>query len=122
MEVLDVGHRFRLDSLDGDFAQIIQYVKRCEPQEKYPGNKDSYPGTTMQEVCRAQISRALSVNGQKECSETKDFIFFQRMSILRLEQRAARIHGRTIIFFREDIENEPTCKLCGHIQCAESCR
>lgn len=125
MKIIDNGHKFELDSLDGLHTQIIQYVKRCNPPEKYPGNVDYYPGTTMQEVCRAQISRAAYVNNQVHHSCNGNIIDRERLNIYELEQRAAERHGRKLILTLEEfsrIETLPTCKLCGHIQCAESCR
>lgn len=122
MKIIDAGHKCELGSLDGDHHQVLQYVKRDTPPENYPRNVGSYPGTTMQEVCRAQIHRALYVNGQIECAETREFVEFQRHSILVLERRAARLHGRVLYGIREEIENEPTCSRCGHIQCGETCK
>jgi len=57
MRILDDGHLFSLDQLDAKDQQILRFVKRDSPPEKYPGNKSAYPGVTNQEVCRALISR-----------------------------------------------------------------
>lgn len=50
MRVLDSGHKYALSNLDGHIEdnsneQILTFVKRNNPPEKYPGNIDSYPGT-----------------------------------------------------------------------------
>jgi hypothetical protein len=126
MKVLDAGHRYELTSLDGEWPQTLQFVKRCEPAEKYPGNTDAYPGTTVQEVCRALIDRLKYV--QEQSSKTDDFASWRedaqcidalRSVIERLERRAARKHGRPMMFFGvvDGVEQEPTCATCGHIGC-----
>jgi hypothetical protein len=125
MQVVDPGHRFALDMLDcsphSSYRTTgLTYVKR--EGTNYPGNIGHYAGTTLQEVCRAQISRALYVDNQISCIQTRNFIRLQRESILELELRAAERHGRVLLNVREDIENEPTCLNCGHIQCNSNCR
>ena len=118
MTELDAGHLYILKTLDAqpdDDLLYLQYVKR--EGAGYPGNIGHHFGTTMQEVCRVQIRRAQYVNNQIPCSNTTEFIKLQRESILQLEMRAAERHGRKLKDVREDIENEPTCAQCGHIQC-----
>lgn len=122
MQVVDPGHGFKLKNLDStpdsEYEMLI-YVKR--EGINYPGNVGHYPGTTMQEICRAQISRAFYVNNQIPSEETRFFIKLQRESILALERRAAQRHGRVLKNVREDIENESVCFKCGHIQCEGTC-
>ena len=123
MKVIDAGHWYELDELDQTDTRMIhsglRFVKR--QGAKYPGNENGYSGTTIQEVCRALIDRCQYVNKQIWCSETDAAIRHLRGVIVELETRAAKRHGRKILP-RTDIENEPTCKFCGHIQCNEACR
>jgi hypothetical protein len=63
MKVIDEDHKFDLATLDGYEPIRLTFVKRNNPPDKYPGNKDAYPGTTTQEVLRALINRSLYVNG-----------------------------------------------------------
>lgn len=121
MREIDPGHMYELDQLDRPdedklAPQFLKFVKRDTPPEKYPGNEGHYPGTTIQECCRVIIARCLYVNGQDYCGATAVVITHQRASILELEVRAALRHGRKLENVRFDIENEPTCMLCGHIQ------
>jgi hypothetical protein len=48
MKVIDPGHYYELNVLDGDLPlpAYLRFVKREGPG--YPGNKDHYPGTTCQ--------------------------------------------------------------------------
>jgi len=123
VKVVDPGHWYKLTNLDSGvvLTSDLVFVKRNIPPEKYPGNKNAWAGTTIQEVCRALIDRCQYVNNQIRCGETEACITYLRRVILELETRAAKRHNRRI-FVRLDIENEPTCKLCGHIQCNETCR
>lgn len=117
MKVIDPGHKFQLDSLDGNFYQELRFVKR--EGEKFPGNVGSYSGTTMQEVIRALISRMLYVDNQHPCDENKNVIAYLNWSLGKLEERAARLHGRTLS--TEDrlniVSGEGKCKRCGHLGC-----
>jgi len=128
VEVIDAGHRYLLaeldrseDSIKFEQDQILKFVKRNNPPEKYPGNTGAYHGTTIQEVCRALIDRCKYVNNQERCGETEACITYFRQAIVELESRAAKRHGRKVqLAF--DVENMPTCRICGHIGCEEACR
>lgn len=124
MKILDPGHNYLLNVLDStpEASQRLTFVKRNKPPEKYPGNENSYIGTTIQEVCRALIDRCKYVNNQEHSPHTEVAITHLRSVIRELEVRAARRHNRPKLLTRADIENEPTCKICGHIQCNETCR
>lgn len=126
---LDPGHTFLLTTLDDNIEATgvsLKYVKRCLPPEKYPGNTNSYAGTTFQEVCRVQIARAQYVLNQalqmsdfQSVEDNQQVIDYQRLSILVFEKRAARRHGRILNLTYEEIkqiELLPTCPKCGHIK------
>lgn len=118
MRVLDPGHTYRLDALDGDRAQTLRFVKR--EGVGYPGNVGAQSGATMQEVMRCLIDRARYVNGQFPCPETEAIIGLLVTAILLLESRAKRRKGRHL----EEttlaaIEGAPCCAVCGHISCVE---
>lgn len=124
MKVLDSGHRYLLDVLDGlpDSSIDLVFVKRDDPPEKYPGNEGHHPGTIMQEVIRALIDRLEYVNNQIPCAETEAVLALMQTSLLLLEQRANRTHGRTL--GAENLHmlaSIPTCQGCGHIQCGGEC-
>lgn len=119
MKTLDPGHLYLLDTLDGDVQQVLRFVKRCNPPEKYPGNKDAYPGTNLQEVLRAMIDRLKYVDGQVHCHENITAIELLRQVLLQLEVRAAKAHGKRLTLEPSivPIEFRPTCPMCGHLQC-----
>ena len=130
MKVLDPGHGYEMDELDHPkmirLCQRIWFVKRdssSNPGKKYPGNVGTHPGVNVQEVLRVLIDRMRYLNNQIPCSENDAIIPYLQECILLLEQRAARVHGRTLqrseYIENDQIELEPTCKTCGHIQCKE---
>jgi hypothetical protein len=130
MKVIEIGHHYELECYDvGDRVWIkddIFFMKRVGGH--YPGNKgEPHPGTNCQEVLRVLINRIKYLDRQIPCDENKIIIQDLRNALLLFEQRAARMHGRTLSkrFFlndpklikRVEIEDEPTCKTCGHIEC-----
>lgn len=129
MNVIDPGHMYQLEDLDSELGSPLSYerqptylefVKRMGPQ--YPGNTSAHAGTNMQEVLRVLIDRATYLNKQIPCAETEAVIHHLRSSLLLLELRAARRHGRVLpIHSYEDIEIMSTCAKCGHIGCGGSC-
>lgn len=96
MEVLDPGHKYRLFTLDGKSDVILTFVKRCDPPNKYPGNSDSYPGTTIQDVLRCLIDRIQYLDLQKFNPINQQIIGLLRLSIWLLEIRAAENKGAGI--------------------------
>src|SRR5258706_6846423 len=120
MRVLDDGHRFELASLDGDSAtQVLQFVKR--EGKGYPGNVGRYPGTTSQQVLRALISRAIYVNAQIPCWQTRASIWLMALVIRLYEHRAAKRHGRAAPGSYDSVYGE-TCSQCWHVNCGGECR
>lgn len=130
MKVIDPGHHYELDWLDGepqmrytDYESFKEneliFVKR--EGDKYPGNVGSYPGTTMQEVLRALIERSSYVNNQNPCWETEQARFAMEKALVLFEMRAARCHNRLDEFFfipiRDVISGVNKCKHCGHVGC-----
>ena len=120
MDVLDPGHNYKLNCLDGDAFIELRFVKR--KGKKYPGNKTCYCGTNIQEVLRAVIDRCRYLDNQVPCDETKEVISLMRHAIIQLELRAAVRHGRDTHFLvTADLENGETCSECGHLGCGGSC-
>jgi hypothetical protein len=122
VKIIDPGHRYELSSLDGDYRQELTFVKRCDRLNpgKYPGNTDSYPGTTIQEVLRALIDRLNYVHNQIPCLENQFIVSMLRQCLYLLEVRAKRRKGKVL----EPPETEPiesleTCTSCGHVVCSD---
>jgi len=113
VKVLDNGHVFELDHLDGDGTQILTFVKR--EGEGFPGNVGSYEGTNIQEVLRALLSRVQYLDNQIPDENNQYVVAHLRMALRRLETRAAIRHNRPNPAFLPNLEDMPVCSECGHI-------
>lgn len=137
MKVIDPGHEYRLDFLDGKGLQCtvflsgerniirsdtLTFVKR--EGEKYPGNIGKHAGTTIQEVLRVLIDRVGYVDNQVPHARNQYVLAYLREAIYELELRAAQQHGRVLDITsvdRQSIEVLPTCPKCLHIGCEGEC-
>lgn len=120
MKVVDEGHQYLLNRYDGEGVETLEFVKR--EGENYPGNEGTHPGTNLQEVFRACISRLKYLRKQEPNAYDDAIVYELKIAIWLLEMRAAERHGRTLkpnTF--DNIEFEPTCTKCGHIQCGGEC-
>lgn len=80
MKVIELGHVFELDHLDGNGKSTLRFVNRnpgCERE-----------GTTNQEVLRALISRVKFLDSQIHWPLNEEIIHHLRMSIALHEARA----------------------------------
>jgi hypothetical protein len=119
MKVIDSGHDYELATLDGGFPQRLTFVKRhsVEDPMKFPGNTESHPGTTLQNVIRATLERFRYLHRQIWAVENLICIGMLRLALWLLEFRAARRHGRTYFKSLRFAETEPMCIKCGHTVC-----
>lgn len=132
MRVIDPGHVYELEWLDGDpqnfgilgetpSENTLTFVKREGPG--YPGNVGHHAGTNLQEVLRAMINRVKYLDAQIKHQNNSGILANLRHSLWLLEQRAAERHGRRLVDITwSEIESVPTCGYCGHIGCAEACQ
>lgn len=116
MKILDAGHKYLLDSLDGGTPQLLTFVKR--EGENFPFNVGAYSGTNAQEVIRALIDRTKFLLSQKPCAETQCAFHSLESALLFYELRAARRHGRQLdLYDVQQLVHETPCPKCGHIRC-----
>jgi hypothetical protein len=124
LKVLDPGHRYELNLLDYDPYDAppppheLIFVKR--EGEGYPGNDGHYPGTTIQEVLRAVVSRLEYVGQQNPHKDTTAALEDVKEAIWHLECRAAERHKRPKPGF-EEATFGPCCTKCNHVGCQGGC-
>lgn len=122
MKVLDPGHLYTLDHLDGDSVEYLRFVKR--EGSGFPGNVGHYEGTNLQEVLRVLIDRLKYLDQQLTDICNYKCISYLRDCIEELEIRAAKRHNIDPILVwnisnHYNIEEVKTCSHCGHIVCKE---
>jgi hypothetical protein len=116
MEVIDPGHKFRLQGYDGGEPQVLVFMKR--EGKGYPFNVGHHSGTNCQEVIRALIERVKYLQQQVACDQNEQIIQLLRQSLRLFEDRAAQRRGQPLpSIFQKDIELLATCSTCGHIEC-----
>jgi len=115
MKILDAGHEYELDCLDGDLKQIIVFVKR--EGQKFPFNIGKHAGTNCQEVLRALIDRTEYLQKQQPCAETECIISSLKTALLLFELRAAREHGMSLKLRHTEELMWGFCAKCGHLTC-----
>jgi hypothetical protein len=121
LRVVDPGHVYRLQVLDGgeqQTEQTLTFVKR--EGAKYPGNVGHHPGTNLQEVLRACLDRLQYLDTQIPCAENKFAQEGIKTAIMMLESRAANRHERTRPLMSTAIYGK-TCVKCGHVGCNGEC-
>jgi len=119
MKIIDVGHKYELLCLDGSKKQVLQFVKRFDKDpSKFPGNTNSYPGTTMQDVLQCLCNRIRYLQNQIPCVENELILNKFQECLFLLEQRAARRHGIAMPSVSlEWFEFAHLCPKCGHTTC-----
>lgn len=120
MKIIDPGHQYELLSLDGDHKQTLQFVKRCDFKNptRFPGNTNSYPGTTLQDVIHCLLDRVRYLNNQIPCIENTIIVNNLQQCLFLLESRAARRHGINFTpLTLGEVESLKLCPTCGHTTC-----
>lgn len=116
MDILDAGHSYLLETLDGRGEKIrLDFVKRAGA--KFPMNFGSRAGTNCQEVLRTLIDRSQYLYKQRPCAETEAVIGLLQSALLLFEIRAARRHNRHLDLVSASQLESGTCKTCGHVGC-----
>lgn len=117
MRIIDPGHIFELDHLDGLGKTILDFVKRVG--EKFPGNKNPHEGVISQDVLRALISRTEHI--QERCYWPENELIRQNylQNLWLLESRAKRTRGEFLHTDINQIHLIIACPRCGHVECSK---
>ena len=81
MKVLDAGHKYELEHLDGDDHQKIVFVKRFR-------GADNHQGTNNQELLRVLIDRVEFLDKEIPWEGNKEILHHLRMALVLHESRA----------------------------------
>jgi hypothetical protein len=105
MIILDAGHKYKLDVLDGNAEVILTFVKR--EGDKFPGNIGHYSGTQIQEVCRVLIDRINYLNKQAPHEVNVICTVKLKEIIYWLEYRAHQTHGLPFDYQLDHVDKYP---------------
>lgn len=114
MKVVNPGHLYLVENVDGPGDQQIRFVRRRGRDGKLLAERDSSPGILCQELLRVLIDRVCYLNDEDPCSEDVAIIQGLRNALRLFEARAAR---RTIEKLSMP-ELADACPECHHLLCA----
>lgn len=114
MRVLEPGHCYAMDNVDGvGEEQVVTFVRRRDEVGEPLPDEDRTPGILTQELLRVAIDRTLYLYAEAPCDEDTRIIENLRECLRLYESRATR---RAIERLSKP-EAAPACKVCGHILC-----
>lgn len=116
MRVIDPGHIYSLDVLDGSDSsnQVLTFVKRTYRSGKA---ENVFPGTNCQEVLRALENRVGYLHAEKPHWLNPIIKLLLRLSIWLFEYRAASRRGQSYYHTPAFATYSYTCDGCGHTDC-----
>lgn len=113
MRVIDPGHLYEVENVDGDGTQRIQFVKRRGPDAELLPEKDRLEGIQSQELLRVLIDRTFYLHREQPWQENVKILHHLRDALRLYESRAARRHIEKLSM----PELADPCGKCGHILC-----
>jgi hypothetical protein len=113
MRVLDPGHVYELQNVDGFDKQTIMFVRRRDEHGDPLQREIRHQGILTQELLRVCIDRTLYLYAEAPCDEDTEIIECLRRALVLYEARAAR---RSIEKLAKP-EQAKGCSICGHIFC-----
>lgn len=113
MYVVEPGHVYEAENVDGDGVQRIQFVRRRDEDATLLPEDEREEGILTQELLRIAIDRTLYLNDEAPCVENVEIIASLRKALSLYEARAAR---RTIEKHGM-IERVEMCDICQHVLC-----
>ncbi len=114
MRVIEPGHVYEVQNVDGSGTQRIAFVRRRDKEGELLPEKLRREGILTQELLRVCIDRTLYLNAENPCREDVEIVDRLRDVLRAYEARAAR---RTIekLSMPEKHAPCPTCHiLCWH--------
>lgn len=113
MKVIEPGHVYDLQNVDGTGAQRIRFVRRRDDEAAVLPAAERHQGILTQELLRVAIDRTLYLNAEAPCPENVEIVNALRKALAAYESRAAR---RTVEK-HPMIERADVCEICQHMLC-----
>lgn len=113
MKIIQPGHVYDVENIDGPGTQRIQFTERRGwDAELLPEDKRT-PGIQSQELLRVLIDRTIYLHAEQAWHENVDIINHLRAALTLYESRAAHRHLEKLSM----IERHLPCSKCGHLLC-----
>lgn len=93
MKVIEAGHHYQLDSMEGRATQSLMFINKQKVGEEL---RTIYDGTTNEEVLRMLIDRMNWLNGICSCRENSIAIAKLEEALMWLEKRTADRMARKV--------------------------
>lgn len=103
MKVIDPGHLYQLDHLDGSGHQLLRFCKRLI----VPGRTEAWEGTTCQETLRALIDRVQVLDAELPWEGNNVILQRLRLALIGFEARALERHVEKGTLRPEEIATNP---------------
>lgn len=114
MKVIEPGHIYEAQNVDGTGVQLIVFVRRRDDEAVILPAAERRQGMLTQELLRIAIDRTLYLNAEGPCAENVEIVDCLRRALSLYESRAAR---RTIEK-APMIERTDVCEVCQHVLCS----
>lgn len=113
MKIIEPGHIYEVENVDGTGTQRIQFVKRRGSDAELLPNDQRVEGIQSQELLRVLIDRTFYLHREQPWRENVQIIHHLRDALRLYESRAAR---RSIEKLSMP-ERRDFCRNCGHFFC-----
>jgi hypothetical protein len=118
VNVIEPGHLYEVENVDGQGTQEIRFVKRRDSNAELLSPELRQEGILTQELLRVCIDRTLYLNAENPCREDVTIVDMLRDVLRAYETRASR---RAIEKLSMP-ERQKGCPVCGHLLCFHSSR
>lgn len=113
MKIIEPGHIYDVENVDGPGTQRITFVRRRSHDGRLLRDASRHAGILCQELLRVVIDRTRYLNDEDPCHEDVEIINALRGALRSFEARAAR---RTIEKMPMP-ELADACPICHHLLC-----
>lgn len=113
MRIIEPGHVYEVENVDGDGVQRIEFVRRRGDDAELLPERLRREGILSQELLRVLIDRTLYLGAEAAWHENIEILTSLRKALQVYEARAAA----ATIYKTPMPERMPGCPICGHVLC-----
>jgi hypothetical protein len=113
MKIIEPGHIYKVENVDGHGTQIIKFVRRRDDNADVLPPDQRREGIQSQELLRVLIDRTIYLHNENPWHENVQVIQMLRECLRLYDSRAARASLKKLNM----PEKHKPCNECGHILC-----